>query len=121
MRTETASGHLNPGTKIESWVGRCGKRCYRSKDDAQSDAHRLVEHTPAFRGKKARAYPCPTCKSWHISTKPRSGRTEWVSVGVAAPLRVNGRQRLGPVGTETSSASTSTGTSGTGRESGHER
>lgn len=56
---------------------KCQKKKYRSRDEAETDARRLLMNK-SFIGKQARAYPCPECQCWHLSTKPRSGRTRWV-------------------------------------------
>lgn len=55
-----------------------GKRVYESAEQAMQDAERLVT-VKSFRGTRARCYRCPLCKQFHISTKHRSGRTQWAT------------------------------------------
>ena len=54
-------------------LGRCassgGKRCFRSCDDAEAAAARILESNTC-NAKLLRAYECPYCKRWHLSSKP---------------------------------------------------
>ncbi len=80
MSKGTVTVHPSPGmpTKnVDRFRGPCGKVCYGSMEDAELDSRRLFA-VAAFHGNRVRAYPCPTCKCWHLSSKPRSGKTRYI-------------------------------------------
>lgn len=56
---------------------RCTKRCYASIEDAMRNAERELERD-GFNGSMVRAYRCPQCRRYHLTTKQRGGRNNWV-------------------------------------------
>lgn len=57
----------------------CQKRAYGTQEAALKNAQNILYNFDGFRGDAVRAYRCPDCKKWHLSTKGRGGVTEWVT------------------------------------------
>ncbi|GAA1807163.1 hypothetical protein GCM10009771_06530 [Nesterenkonia flava] len=53
---------------------RCGKARYRDRVAALIALARIRNSPRPPRAKEpCRAYPCPQCKGWHLTSKPRRG------------------------------------------------
>lgn len=48
-----------------------GKRRYRDRIGAQL-ALAIIRHRRNSRRRETRAYPCPTCSGWHLTSKTRA-------------------------------------------------
>lgn len=55
---------------IEKDSMECTKQAYETLRKAIEVAERIMEKT----GRKLRAYPCPCCKRWHLSSKRGGGK-----------------------------------------------
>ena len=58
------------------WCTRCRKRCYADKKEALTHKNVLIaNHAKHWKmPKDLRAYRCPECKAWHLSSKPVKGK-----------------------------------------------
>lgn len=72
MNGATVTGHPE-----RSMSKACTKKPYNTQSAALGDAEYLITQE-WFRGDNVRAYRCPKCKKYHLSTTPRGGRDEWV-------------------------------------------
>lgn len=48
-----------------------GKRRYRDRIGAQL-ALAVIKKRTSWKGRETRAYHCPTCHGWHLTSKPQA-------------------------------------------------
>lgn len=68
----TERGLAQPRGPAVTAPSRCTKRCFRSR----AKAARELRHCRNGRRRERRAYQCPLCSGWHLtSQKQRGGRS----------------------------------------------
>lgn len=52
----------------------CNKRRFRDKKEAVASLHFIDRISPEDHHRPVRAYCCPKCKGWHLTSRPGRGK-----------------------------------------------